>query len=100
MSEAHNEFDNNLIVSNRSRDRRDFRISGDLVDEVLAVETADFLAANATGHDRNAMHVGLWNHRFHGGLNVPISKLSCYVTIEEFTDIRRLRGFAPRRRHF
>src|SRR5262252_3813103 len=83
MSEAQYQFDNDLVAPNGSGDGRDLHLFGDLVDEVLAVKASDLPAANSASHDRNAVHIRLWNHSLHGGVNVLIGKLSLYVPVEE-----------------
>src|SRR5262245_9404390 len=100
MGEAQYEFDNDLVSPNGFGDRRHLHIFGDLVDEVLAVKTADSPATNATSHDRNAEHIGLWNHGFHGGVYLLISELSRHVPVEERTKIGRLPGFGGRHWQF
>src|SRR5215471_17501874 len=90
VSEAHNEFVDDLVFSDGAGDGRHLRIFGDLVYEVLAVETTDSFAPEASRHDGNAVDIGFGDHRFHGGVNIKIGKLTRDVAVEERTQIGRL----------
>src|SRR5215471_5025752 len=93
VSEAHNEFVDDLVFSDGAGDGRHLRIFGDLVYEVLAVKATDFPAAGAPRQSSDAVYIRLGHHGFHRGVNIKIGKLSRDVSVEERAEIGiRVRG--------
>jgi hypothetical protein len=72
----------------------------DLIYEVLAVEAADSLAANAACHDRNAMHIRFGDHGLHGGVYILIGELSRNVVVKDLTELLKLVGLFGSHCHF
>ncbi|MFD2031331.1 hypothetical protein ACFSKM_15525 [Ancylobacter dichloromethanicus] len=69
MGEADHLFQNQLMLVDRGRDIPHHHVRRkELADEVVGVELADALAADAPRHRRHAVEVRLVRHRRHGGL--------------------------------
>ena len=60
-----------LVGADRAAYRRQFGVRWVAADEVALVKALELVVADTAGHCRHVVHVGLGDHRRHGGVDVP-----------------------------
>jgi hypothetical protein len=68
--------------------------------KLFTVKAADSLAAEATDHARNVVHIRFGDHRFHGSVDVVIGEFPPYMFVEESTKIGKLSRVGRRHQYF
>jgi carbon-monoxide dehydrogenase medium subunit len=87
VREGEDELVDDLVLADRPRDGLDLDVPRPLADEVVSVERADALEADAARHDGYVIHVRIVGHRRHRGVEVHVDELRRHVVVEDRRDV-------------
>ena len=87
VREGEDELVDDLVLADRSRDRCDRDVLRPLADEVVAVELAHAVEADAARHDGNVVDVRILGHRRHRRVEVHVDELRRDVVVEDRRDV-------------
>jgi aerobic carbon-monoxide dehydrogenase medium subunit len=87
VREREDELVDDLALADRPGDGLDVDVPRPLADEVVSVERADTLEADAACHDGHVIHVRIVGHRRHRGVEVHVDELRRHVVVEDGRDV-------------
>src|SRR5437763_12628605 len=82
MRKADDQFVNNPVFPDRSRQWLDFDVVRPVANEMLAIETLDFGPSGTSRHRRDMGEVWFRRHGIHRGSNISVNEFRLHVSIE------------------
>ena len=76
MGERENHLVDHPLLTDRSADGSQVRVSRHLRDEVTAVKRQHLVPASAAGHDRDMIDIVVVGHGCHRGSGIPVRELT------------------------